>query len=179
MVPEDGAGAVGVGLQPDQRGDPQGVLRRELAEQVLLGVSARPVGLFEEEMDLVGRGVVGIDLRDPGDQLRVRVSGLRALREPGQPSGLAVLETRRKDEALRTESEACPQGVFLHEVRMELGARRAPEPAREPVPGTGLSVVRTGVSADHNRASWRARESHCAQGTRVVPAASGLKSQQA
>ena len=33
---------------------------------------------------------------------------------------------------------------------MELGAGRAAEPAGEPVPGTGLSEVRTGVRAGHN-----------------------------
>ena len=53
---------------------------------------ARPVGHFEEEVDLVGRRVFGIDLGDPSDELRVPVSGLRALREPDQPGGLALVE---------------------------------------------------------------------------------------
>ena len=153
VVPKDGARAVGVGLQPDEWGHPQGVLRRELAQQVLLGVRARPVGHFEEEVDLVGRRVIGIDLGDPGDELRVRVSGLRTPREPCEPGARAVLESRQEDHRAAPEPEALAQGVFLGEMRVELGARRAPEPAGEPVPRAGLSVVRTGVRAGHNRTS--------------------------
>ena len=56
---------------------------------------------------------------------------------------------------------------------MELGAGRAPEPAGEPVPGTGLSVVRTGLRAGHNGTSLD-REGRCARGPEWPPLASGL-----
>ena len=57
---------------------------------------------------------------------------------------------------------------------MELGARRAPEPAGEPVPGTGLGVVRTRMSAGHNE-TYGICDSHRARGPEWPPLASGLK----
>ena len=97
-----------------------------------------------------GQPVIGIDLGDSGDELGVGVSGFRTPREPDESGCGAVLESRREDHRAAPEPEALAQGVLLGEMRVELGARRAPEPAGEPVPRAGLSVVRTGVRAGHN-----------------------------